>query len=146
MTDTPENPDADDEDDGARTGTCIDGPLAGQELTSRYPKGALICDRPAGKLWIYDWTDDGFKSRSGDQPMPLEEDETADDNRWRAAEEGDYDVVAAPWVGDQDGPVDAYADQPDSGGAYDGGGDLPPPANVMNTTATAETIITSGEG
>jgi hypothetical protein len=105
----------DDVDDGARTGTCLDGPLSGQELTSRYPNGALICDRPAGHLWIYDWTGDGFKSRGGDQPMPLVEDATADDNRWRAADEGDYDVIAAPWVGDA-GQVDAYADQPDNNG------------------------------
>jgi hypothetical protein len=117
VTDTqiPDNPDADDEDDGARTGTCLDGPLAGQELTSRYPKGVLICDRPAGQLFIYDWTDGGFRSRSGSDPMTLVDDPDADDNRWRAAEEGDYDVLAAPWVGDA-GTVDAYADQPDNDG------------------------------
>jgi hypothetical protein len=119
VTDISDTPDADDEDDGARTGICLDGPLAGQQLTSRYPKGALLCDRPAGHAWLYDWTDDGFTSRTGADPMPLEEDGTADDNRWRAAEQGDYDVIAAPWVGDA-GLVDAYADQPDSDGAGEG--------------------------
>ncbi len=137
VTDTSDETAGVDEDDGARTGICLDGPLVGQELTSRYPKGVLVCDRPAGHLFIYDWTGDGyFKSRTGSEPMRLEENETADDNRWRAAEEGDYDVIAAPWVGD--------ARQVD---AYDEGGDLPPGETVVvNTTGAAEPIAPAGEG
>lgn len=97
------------EDDGARTGLCLNGPLAGLELTSRYPRGVLLCDRPAGHAWLYDWCPDGaFRSRSGDEPLQLVEDETAEDNRWRAAEEGDYDVMAAPWAGGDPDGVDAY--------------------------------------
>lgn len=111
MTEETTTPVDDQDDDGARTGVCVDGPLAGQQLDSRYPKGVLLCDRPAGQLWIYDWTGDGFTSRSGADPMPLVEDDTADDNRWRAADEGDYDVLAAPWAGGDPDQVDAYADQ-----------------------------------
>lgn len=116
MTETPQpeptdNPTGiDEDDDGSRTGLCLNGPLAGLELTSRYPKGVLLCDRPARHAWIYDWCGDGFRSRTGDEPMPLNEDDTATDNRWRAAEEGDFDVVAAPWAGGDANLVDAYAD------------------------------------
>lgn len=106
VTSEPENPDV---DDGARTGICAGGPLHGQELTSRYPKGTLVCDRPAAELWIYDWDGEAFVSRSGSSPLPLVDDETAPDNRWRAANEGDYDVIAAPWAGGDADEVDAYA-------------------------------------
>ncbi len=101
-------PPDDDQDDGTRFGPCLDGPLSGQLLTSRYPKGVLLCDRPAGQAWLYDWCGDAFRSRSGADPLPLIEDPDAADNRWRAAEEGDYDVVAAPWAGGDPDAVDAY--------------------------------------
>lgn len=112
-TETPTTVGADEGDDGVRIGACLDGPLAGQRIASRYPKGLLVCDRPAGQVWIYDWIGDGFRARPGACPMPLVEDDTADDNRWRAAEEGEYDVIAAPWVGAATW-VDPYADQPDN--------------------------------
>lgn len=108
--------DADADDDGSRTGICRDGPLAGQELTSRYPLGAIVCDRPAGSMWIYDWCCDGFLSRSGDKPMPLNEDPDDDDNRWRAAAQGDFDVIAAPWAGGDPDQVDAYEGDTDTTG------------------------------
>lgn len=115
MSDQPTTTDPDADDDGSRTGLCLNGPLAGQELTTRYPKGALVCDRPAGHLWIYDWCGDGFRSRTGDQAMPLIEDETAERNRYRAAEEGDYDVLAAPWAGGDPDQVNAYEGDTDDG-------------------------------
>lgn len=117
MTDTPENPD---DDDGARTGTCLDGPLAGQELSTRYPKGALLCDRPAGKVWIYEWTGEAFQSRTGDDALDLIEDESAANNRFRAAAEGDYDVLAAPWAGGDPDEVDAYAGDDQADDAEEG--------------------------
>ncbi len=106
MADEPQIPD----DDGTRSGVCLDGPLAGQERTSRFPRGALLLDRPAGKAWLYDWSDTegGFRSRTGDEAMPLLEDPASPDNRWRAADEHEFDVWAAPWIGAGE-VVDAYA-------------------------------------
>jgi hypothetical protein len=117
--DMSEQPENQAEEDGPRTGTCLDGPLKGQELTTRFPKGALLVDRVAGHVWIYDWTADGFRSRSGADPLPLIEDETAENNRWRAADEHDYDVVAAPWIGNAD-EVDAYEGDDQAGDEDDG--------------------------
>lgn len=125
MTNPNPTPDTDEQDGGdvdpgatdLLTGTAHDGPLDGGTMTSRRPAGVLLIDRPAGQCWLYDWhpADSGFYCRSTD-PMPLVTDPDAADNSERAAEEGDWDVQAAPWVGgdpdliDPDGDPDTEPD------------------------------------
>lgn len=71
------------------TGLCVGGPYANRTVTSRYPKGFLLVDRPTARAWLYDSTGDTFTCRDGMTPM------TADTaKRLRAAEEPDYDVMA----------------------------------------------------
>lgn len=79
------------------TGLCVGGPLDGENLTSRFPKGALVVDRPTERAWIYEWTGASFAVRSP-EAMKLIDDETADVNYWRAAEEFNYDVIALPEI------------------------------------------------
>lgn len=76
-------------------GRCVGGPLDGQPARSRYPKGFLLVDRPAGQCWIYEWTGTRFEVRD-ERPMPVHTEGPV--NRYRAAEEPNYDVLAAPWV------------------------------------------------
>ena len=83
------------------SGPCWGGPLDTQEMVSRYPMGFLLVDRPAGRCWLYDWKDPGFLVRVADG-YPLENDPDAPKNRFRAADEAEYDVVAAPWIGGDD--------------------------------------------
>lgn len=116
---------------GLLAGTAHDGPLDGVQLASRRPRGVLLVDRPAGECWLYDWRDGGFYARST-EPMRLSDDGA--DNRWRAAEEGEYDVLAAPWVGGAPDDVDVDAaeqaddvDQDEQGG---GGADAMPGGEV----------------
>lgn len=89
---------------GGRQGVCVGGPLDGQDALSRFPHGFLLVDKPAGECWLYDWTGDRFIVRS-EEPMPVQ-DGPADgpgDSRYRAAAQPWFDVLAAPWVGDDDG-------------------------------------------
>lgn len=86
------------------TGIAHDGPLDGTELTSRRPAGVLLIDAEARQCWLYEWRDGAFYARTTD-PMPLLDE--GDDNRFRAAEEGQWDVLAAPWVGGDPDEVDA---------------------------------------
>lgn len=78
-------------------GLCVGGPLDGKQGMARFPRGFLLCDRPAGIAWLYDWDGTQFKVRDADG-QPLVEDEAQEKNRYRAAVESEYDVVAAPWV------------------------------------------------
>jgi hypothetical protein len=120
MTDpiTPDEQDAGDVDPAATdllTGIAHDGPLDGSTMTSRRPAGVLLVDRPAGQCWLYDWRDGAFYARQTG-PMPVVDDPDADDNRERAAEEGLWDVQAAPWVGGDPDLIDPDGDpdqQPD---------------------------------
>lgn len=120
MTDPNNTPDVDEQDAGdvasdLLEGIAHDGPLDGSSMTSRRPAGVLLVDRPAGQCWLYDWRDGAFYARSTD-PMPVIDDPAADDNRERAAEEGLWDVQAAPWVGGDPDLIDPDADpdqQPD---------------------------------
>ena len=100
-----------------REGTCRGGPLDGHTLASRKPSGVLLVDRPAGLCWLYEWQPDDtgsgvFVVREGGQPRPLAEGpaDGPGDSRYRAANEPDWDVVAAPWVGADD------PDEPDADG------------------------------
>ncbi len=93
-------------------GVAHDGPLDGSEMTSRRPFGVLLVDRPAGQAWLYDWRDGGFYARAT-EPMVLVDDPGAPDNRERAAEQGEWDVQAAPWVGGDPDLLDPDADPED---------------------------------
>lgn len=74
-------------------GICRGGPLAGEEWGSRFPKGFLLVDKQAGQCWIYEWDDPEFRVRD-EVPAAVSR-----EGRLRAAMESSYDVVAAPWVG-----------------------------------------------
>lgn len=80
---------------GTFTGRCVGGPLDSEEATSRFPKGLLVVNRPTDSAWVYDWDGERFVARA-DEPDELVDDETADKNRWRAALEDNYDVIALP--------------------------------------------------
>jgi len=80
-------------------GMCFGGPMNRLIAISRFPKGFLLVDKPKGQCWLYDWDDttSSFTVRSED-PMPVLAE--GEDNRFRAAEEPYYDVLAAPWGGE----------------------------------------------
>lgn len=80
-------------------GICFGGPLHGQTWISRFPKGFLLIDRPADKVWFYEWNQTGlrFDVRS-EEPEKISTEGLM--NRFRAAEESNYDVIAAPWASD----------------------------------------------
>lgn len=82
------------------SGPCFGGPLDGQEGASRYPSGFLLVDRQANKVWIYDWSgsDSRFYVRDA-EGAELISDRHAVKNRFRAAEESEYDIRAAEWLG-----------------------------------------------
>lgn len=75
------------------TGTAIGGPMNGEELISRYPKGVLVVDREANRCWVYKLTgvtyflerdDDGSEERT---IVELKLENTA-------INEFDYDVIS----------------------------------------------------
>lgn len=105
-------------------GIAHDGPLDGSTLTSRRAVGVLLIDRPARACWLYEWRDGAFYARTT-TPMPLIDDPAADDNRERAAEEGDWDVQAAPWVGGEPDEIDPDDPDPDALAADAGDVDVP---------------------
>lgn len=78
----------DDEDDGATTGTCSAGPYHGRVISTRFPKGFLLVDRPTGRAWLYKVSGPGtFVCLA----TAIEVDDVA---RWRTAEGADFDVLA----------------------------------------------------
>lgn len=81
-----------------REAPCVGGPLDGQNAISRFPKGFLLADRVTTRCWIYEWDDerDAFVVRD-ERPDVLYD--HGPRNRFRAAEEFNYDVLAAPWIG-----------------------------------------------
>ncbi|MFI7608908.1 hypothetical protein ACIBTV_27860 [Micromonospora sp. NPDC049366] len=98
-------------DDGPLQGACVGGPMDGQQAVSRFPRGFLLVDKPAGECWLYDWRDGGFHVRDA-APMPVQ-DGPADgpgDSRYRAAAEPFFDVLAAPWVTSPDDDGEAPTD------------------------------------
>lgn len=83
-------------------GICQDGPLFGLKLQSRADrgrKGVLLVDKQNNKCWIYEW-DSETKTYSVRDEEPMDVQTVGEKNRFRAAEECNYDVVAAPWGGD----------------------------------------------
>jgi hypothetical protein len=77
-------------------GLCFGGPLHGEIWQSRFPKGFLLVDKPKNQCWIYDWNVvSGSFTVRGEGPMPVLTEGQV--NRYRAAEEFNYDVIAAPW-------------------------------------------------
>lgn len=79
---------------------CVGRPLDGQPLIRRAghgEKGVLLVDRVADACWIYEWDEERqvFVVRDEAPMRPLTE---GPKNRYRAAIESSYDVVAAPWV------------------------------------------------
>lgn len=77
-------------------GRCRGGPLDGQPAVSRFPAGFLLADKPAGKAWIYDRSEDGsFVARPDAPDLDL-------DKAVQTALGDAYDVIAAAG-GDGDG-------------------------------------------
>lgn len=76
-------------------GLCYGGPLDGTVMTSRADrgrKGFLLVDKPNNHCWIYEWDGNDFRVRDGE---PMEVQTVGEKNRFRAAEEFNYDVIAA---------------------------------------------------
>jgi hypothetical protein len=75
-------------------------------MVSRYPRGFLLVDRPSQTVWIYDWVaGPEWQPERGQFIVreaggrPLIEDEAAEKNRYRAADEAEFDVLAHPGIG-----------------------------------------------
>jgi hypothetical protein len=65
-------------------------------LESRFPRGLLLVDRPAAKVWIYDYTPGPFGEHLGAFTAREPEGRAEDvPSRFRAALEPEYDVVSA---------------------------------------------------
>lgn len=82
------------------SGPCLGGPMDAQDGVSRYRSGFLLVDRPGCRVWIYDYvpygespTGGAFQVRIQDGEV-LIEDWEAPKNRWRAAEEREFDIRA----------------------------------------------------
>lgn len=83
--------DAPDAGEGATfIGRCHGGPWDGTQGETRFPKGFLLIHMPTRRLWIYDRRPDGDFYVRETEPAELQED--GPDNRWRAADEGDFDI------------------------------------------------------
>lgn len=80
------------------SGPCLGGPMDTVEGVSRYPSGFLFVDRSVTRAWVYDripWiespTGDAFLARTR-RGAELNEDPDSPRNRWRTAEEAEYDI------------------------------------------------------
>jgi hypothetical protein len=83
--------DYDDDDLEVFRGAVAGGPWDGLTAESRYPRGFLLVDMDKQLVWIYDRRDDGsFKVRDNNPVQILDD---GPDNRWRAADEEDYDIL-----------------------------------------------------
>jgi hypothetical protein len=71
---------------------CVGGPLDGKDTISRFPKGFLVVDKPAGRCWLYDIAADesGWILREG-YPQAWDRQKSEE-----AAEGSDYDVLVIP--------------------------------------------------
>lgn len=84
------------------TGPCYGGPLDGKDAVSRFPKGFLLVDKVENQCWIYEWHPEAEAFKVRDE-VPMECKTEGEKNRYRAAEEPYYDVIAAPWIGQSNG-------------------------------------------
>lgn len=82
-------------------GPCFGGPLNGQDMVSRFPKGFLLVDKPNNRCWIYEWSVPALAFKVRDE-SPMQVQTEGEKNRYRAAMEPNYDVIAAPWGGEHD--------------------------------------------
>lgn len=84
-----------------RHGLAVGGPLAGEVLTTDYPKGIVVVDKVRGHAWIYDYdySEQKFIARS-DTPAALNFDTSETYNIRRAAEENNYEVRSHPRAGE----------------------------------------------
>lgn len=84
-----------------RSGVAVGGPLAGEVLTTDYPKGIIIVDRPKSVAWVYDWNFEqrNFTARS-EQPQVLQWSQEEQFNVRRAMEENNYEVRSHPKAGE----------------------------------------------
>lgn len=82
-------------------GEAVGGPLAGEILSTDYPKGIIIIDRPKGRAWVYDWTPNAnnFVARSN-EPDVLQWSQAENFNIRRAMEENNYEVRSHPLAGE----------------------------------------------
>lgn len=87
---------------GHYEGQCMNGPLQGQLAVSRFSKGFLLVDKVEELCWIYEWDkeDKCFYVRDPEGEFVHT---SGEKNRYRAAEEPNYDVIAAPWIGGDKG-------------------------------------------
>ena len=77
-------------------GVCHGGPMHGHRATTRFPEGFLLVDKPRRWCWLYERVGEGdfyVRDAAGEQVHT-----DGPKNRYRAAFEGNYDVIAAPWV------------------------------------------------
>lgn len=72
-------------------GPCVGGPMHAQDGVSRFPRGFLLVDRARQKVWIYDYVEGQFLVRI-EEGVDLIEDPDAPRNRYRAAEEVEFDI------------------------------------------------------
>ena len=76
------------QDGDRQLASCQGGPWDGRSFASRCPKGFLLVDKAADRVWIYDWDGDAYVCRET-------EGRVADyERRIAAADDPDWDVVA----------------------------------------------------
>lgn len=76
------------------TDICHDGPLVGQTITCRSPRGFIAVNRLSNLVWIYDRTEDGYRVRESygrtlDLALRVH----------TALNDPDWDVIAVPDLG-----------------------------------------------
>lgn len=80
------------------TGRCVGGPLDGQVVESRFPKGFVLVDKNADLAWLYDYTE--AQPKPGGEIFSTFQAREADgrtldhEKRIAAAEHSEYDVRA----------------------------------------------------
>lgn len=78
----------DENERSVNVGHAQGGPLDGELVSSRFPKGILVVDKPGNRAWVYDWNGSAFLCRD-DEPRELD-----NAKRWEAADGDEYDVRA----------------------------------------------------
>lgn len=84
------------------SGPCSGGPFDITEVVSRYPSGFLGVDRGRRLAWIYDWVPgEGRFVVRFEEGADLISDPSSYRNRWRAAQEREFDVIPVPDMGER---------------------------------------------